>query len=212
MLRALCLVLFVVGPVLPLTGCSWLDHRARDAADVFLIAPEWGLYGVKAQVGPWGQPGVIGGLRGPYGSPGGFGLLGPHLGRYEVGETMIYPFFGFVQSRRGASDHRHKDFHVKGLWWIPILEPQTDPAAIFGGFEDAGDRRRLAPRYTQIEIVAGAFVGLRLGFNPGELVDFIAGLFGFDLYGDDDAKVDPKDAPGDLPSVGPTELGASAEA
>lgn len=39
--------------------------------------------------------------------------------------------------------------------------------------------------YTGFEAVAGAVVSLRLGANPGELVDFLLGFAGVDVMGDD---------------------------
>ncbi len=41
------------------------------------------------------------------------------------------------------------------------------------------------PTWTHIEVAAALGVGFRLGFNPGELLDFLLGFFGVDLYGDD---------------------------
>jgi hypothetical protein len=38
---------------------------------------------------------------------------------------------------------------------------------------------------TRIEVSAGVLFGARIGFNPGELVDFLAGIVGLDLYKDD---------------------------
>jgi hypothetical protein len=40
-------------------------------------------------------------------------------------------------------------------------------------------------RLTKIEIEAGFMLGFRFGFNPGELLDFLGGFFGYDLYDDD---------------------------
>jgi hypothetical protein len=65
---------------------------------------------------------------------------------------------------------------------IPWIEPQTDPDGYFGGVEDAGNWRRLAPRYTALESSLAAQGGIRLGVNPGEPLDFFAGRFGFDVY------------------------------
>ena len=46
--------------------------------------------------------------------------------------------------------------------------------------------------YTQIEVAAGAGGSVRLGFNPGELLDFLFGWLGADLYGDDQARFWPE--------------------
>jgi hypothetical protein len=46
----------------------------------------------------------------------------------------------------------------------------------------------LAPAYyyTQIELSVGLFGGLRIGLNPGELIDALAGIFTFDPFSDDE--------------------------
>ena len=44
---------------------------------------------------------------------------------------------------------------------------------------------RQAEYYTQLEVFIGALGTLRLGLNPGELVDFSLGWTGIDIYGDD---------------------------
>lgn len=49
-----------------------------------------------------------------------------------------------------------------------------------------GPRRRLTPHYfTKLEIAASCGVGLRLGFNPGELLDFLLGWATIDIFNDD---------------------------
>ncbi len=40
--------------------------------------------------------------------------------------------------------------------------------------------------YTDIQLRLGLYYGFTLGFNPGELIDFLASLLGFDLYSDDE--------------------------
>lgn len=39
--------------------------------------------------------------------------------------------------------------------------------------------------YTRLEFQVGAYLGIRMGFNPGEFLDFLVGLVGLDLYADD---------------------------
>ena len=57
--------------------------------------------------------------------------------------------------------------------------------------------RRIAPRYTQLEVSAGVYAGgLRLGANPGELLDFLLGWFLVDIYDDEvstDEELDERD-------------------
>ena len=40
---------------------------------------------------------------------------------------------------------------------------------------------------------------MRLGFNPGELLDFVFGWLGADLFGDDQARLMPKPEPEPAP-------------
>ncbi len=46
--------------------------------------------------------------------------------------------------------------------------------------------------FTQMEVSLGVFGGVKLGFNPGELLDFLLGWFTIDLYGDDAPFPDPR--------------------
>jgi hypothetical protein len=41
------------------------------------------------------------------------------------------------------------------------------------------------PYWTQIEVIGDVGVGCRLGFNPGELLDFILGWTTIDIFDDD---------------------------
>ena len=47
------------------------------------------------------------------------------------------------------------------------------------------DGRRAWYKYSDIEVTAAVFVGFSFGINPGELLDFLAGFAGLDLYRDD---------------------------
>ncbi|MDH5657276.1 MAG: hypothetical protein OEZ34_15295 [Spirochaetia bacterium] len=51
-----------------------------------------------------------------------------------------------------------------------------------------------APGYyfTQIDVSIGLYYGIRVGFNPGELLDFLLGWFKVDLYHDDEPFEDPR--------------------
>jgi hypothetical protein len=52
-------------------------------------------------------------------------------------------------------------------------------------FNQDKDHPLLHPFYTQIEVAGGFIATLRVGFNPGELLDFIVGWTTIDLFGDD---------------------------
>lgn len=45
--------------------------------------------------------------------------------------------------------------------------------------------------FTQLEVSLGLYGGVRLGINPGELLDLLLGLFTIDLYSDDEPYADP---------------------
>ena len=45
-----------------------------------------------------------------------------------------------------------------------------------------------AEQFTQIEILFGLGITFRLGFNPGELIDFLLGWSTVDIYHDDIGK------------------------
>jgi len=51
-----------------------------------------------------------------------------------------------------------------------------------------------APHYTQVEVAGGFLFTVRAGCNLGELLDFLVGWCGADLYGDDEPR------PGNSPS------------
>ncbi len=41
------------------------------------------------------------------------------------------------------------------------------------------------PYYTEVEVVLACVWSIRLGFNPGECLDFLLGWGGIDIYNDD---------------------------
>lgn len=50
----------------------------------------------------------------------------------------------------------------------------------------------MIPYYTQCEVAVGTFFpSIRLGFNPGELLDFILGWTTIDIFRDDLEKDEP---------------------
>jgi hypothetical protein len=48
--------------------------------------------------------------------------------------------------------------------------------------------------WTQVEVEAGVIFAVHAGFNPGELLDFLLGWFGADIYGDDCGSADQREA------------------
>jgi hypothetical protein len=68
----------------------------------------------------------------------------------------------------------------------PMTHPDADQQA---WLEEHRMVLNPARYYSQIEVVAAAGVSLRIGFNPGELLDFFLGWFGVDTYHDDPSRL-----------------------
>jgi len=114
-------------------------------------------------------------------SEGTYGLRGGALvaDKYSVGAMLLVVGFEEFKdnSQNKLVEKRDKDIDY---WnWL-----------VFPGWGDywtdgSGQPIRAAPCYTQIEAVFGLGFTVRAGFNPGELLDFLLGWFGIDIYGDD---------------------------
>ena len=165
--------------VLLCAGCAspyWQDRRA-DAADVFTATVGVGL-GATARIGPlhaglgvnWDFYGIEAGEIGKLGSLGeaivGLGDKATDVCIVCMGGSEI------DQGERSAVRGKNVAYRPSGIpFWDPPPPESPNPA-----------------RWTQIEVAAGLLGGVRLGFNPGELLDFLLGFFGVDLYGDDLAR------------------------
>ncbi len=165
------------------SGCAgYFARRLDDAGDIFTATVEAKSVGFKAQMGPWGGLGVYGSDSDAFG----VGFIGGQRTSYDFTDVTLPPFLGFVQKFRNFDDdRRRKEFHVVQSWGVPYLRPQTNPSGFSGGFKDAGDWRRVAPRYTQVEFAFGFWGGIRLGMNFGEFIDFLVGWTTLDIFGDD---------------------------
>ncbi len=166
-----------------LSGCmtQYAIDRRRDAADIVTLSFGYGA-GVKARVGPI-QAGVFGnvdkiGLRG-----GEFHLPMRGYGGVRTAYKCwpgimdycytIYSAESFSTPFDTLSSKREKNYGAIGLFCISIANSQRD-------------MRKLNASYlTQFELAAGLGITARLGLNPGELFDFILGMFGVDIYRDD---------------------------
>lgn len=164
------------------SGCAssgYLKDRMHDGADVFTATAGKG-FGVQTRVGP-AHVGLLGagdrvGIRGgqvlPLRSSAGPSFIdsGAYGGEYCIG-VFGYEYFGTMAGTENGG--RHKEFETI-FCFIPTGESLKSGKPV------------LNPAYwTQIEVVAGVGISLRLGFNPGELVDFLLGWFGLDIYSDD---------------------------
>lgn len=165
----------VTGLAVTALGCSspYLTNRVRDAADVATVSCGYGI-GVRARVSAIGTGlfanrdlvGLRGGHLGMLREPGGAFLSDVDLVVYRM--EVFFP-----QSE--TADARHKDFVAVGI----------GPWTKGGEFELFRHSHATPQFYSQIEIAAGLGPSIRLGVNPGELVDFFVGLAGVDLFGDD---------------------------
>jgi hypothetical protein len=157
------------------SACSYCDDRLRDAGDIFTVVGGIGG-GAKARVGP-----INAGLlfaADQIGWKGGHSMS-PWEPPARTGDMDLQlVLFGMDESQRGFHDGRKRPkAHMAPnlIFTLPTIghgaEFPEDPSYL-----------------TQIEVVLGAGGTLRLGFNPGELLDFLLGIFGVDLFGDDDRK------------------------
>jgi hypothetical protein len=159
-------------------GCAtsgyWAD-RARDGADIFSLAVGQGL-GVKARIGP-----VTAGLLEDYTAAG---LRGGEFCRQDLSERDIdYDKLRAIDGQFIVDNaerfnltklQRRKNFEASSLgggMHIPLLSLlQSDSSFAY---------------YAQIEAVAGLYGSVRVGFNVGELFDFIIGWTTIDILHDD---------------------------
>lgn len=158
-------------------GCSnnsYLTKRGRDALDIVTVGVGVGLGG-KARVGPL-QVGLLAdipriGLRG-----GEFrDAQGPGKGWFPPLSYDLQWVIKGSETFNGAKHDRRKNFRAFAK--VPF-------------FHRAVPSRASPYYFTHIEIAADLLLGVRLGFNPGELVDFLLGWGGVDLFKDDVAVQD----------------------
>jgi len=159
-----------------LTGCAstkgYLVDRGRDAADIVTIGIGTGL-GAKARLGPL-QAGALldvpqvalrgGAFCSKNPTCGGGGPIGLFSLPQSFDLTVL--FWGaetFGQNE--VTKLRKKDFAAS----MPRLDVVNKPAYW----------------YTELEGVVALGLSVRLGINPGELLDFILGWTTLDLFNDD---------------------------
>jgi hypothetical protein len=156
-------------------GCAspYMIDRGRDAADIFTATVGAGL-GAKARVGPV-NTGLYAGL-GSQGIRGGSILDGmrpvpppPPVSKLsQIPNSADYDIllWGEEQLDDPLLDPRGKNFNATPV--LPFLRISRAPSY-----------------YTQCDITIGLIYSTRLGFNPGELLDFILGWTTIDIFTDD---------------------------
>lgn len=158
------------------SACSrtgyWQD-RGLDAADIFTASFGYGA-GASARVGPLMGPSLIMQFD-QFGLRGGdfFSQWGQDSGSVHfllVGGDSFY-------SDSDIPDIRKKEYTT---WWFLIPISLNHP-----------ETREPTPLHywTQVEATIALGGSVRLGFNPGELVDLVGGFLGYDLYKDDLSKL-----------------------
>lgn len=199
MIRSMRALLAVA--LISLSGCSvrtYFSDRGRDLADIATITTGTG-FGLRAQVGPLAVAPVIMqsdamGLRG-----GEFFRVG------SVDENLLHPpvdggALWWASSTFYLEDSLRLEDRGKAVVALPVPESDRDMSfTVFSGnvpfvcvprtnwkAENVVIQRYPAHYWTQIEVVAALMGSLRVGVNPGELVDFVLGWLPYvDLYGDD---------------------------
>jgi len=159
-----------------MTGCAstkgYFIDRGRDGVDIFTCSVGLGL-GAKARIGPAGA-----GLMVQH------DMAGLRRGQISINDQTWnlnhgFPWIDYVvlcigsESCNGEyylNDARSKSFHA--LMEIPFVYTVEE-------------RESRCAYYTQIEAVIAPGPSLRLGFNPGELLDFILGWTTIDILKDD---------------------------
>ena len=169
------------------SGCAspyWQNRRA-DAADVFTATIGVGL-GATARIGPLhaglgGNFDLYGIEAGKVGELGNTGALVLDSGGHFAGDASLIAWGTSRIDLLGEGHARGKQVYSdRGSFGrIPFWNPPTPES-------------QNPARWTQIEVAVGLLGGLRLGFNPGELLDFVLGFFGIDIYGDDLASAEPE--------------------
>ena len=169
------------------TGCAstkgYFVDRGRDATDIVTAAVGFGA-GAKIRVGPY-QAGVLENMD----------ICGLRSGQWFPDETYhdrgptpydsILVDHGCELSPFGKTASPRKKSYYSAYAFPFLWLPQDQPAFFTNYLQTVYCTRDCVPYFTQIEVVAGLGLTVRLGFNPGEILDFFTGWFGMDLFRDD---------------------------
>jgi len=163
---------------LALSSCSapgYLGDRTRDLADVFVLTVSAGPeVSVDVQATDAVHLAVGGGAHGEA------GLIGRHVGTAGV-MTLGLPAAPFLED--GILYGRYVFSETGGAWELSDVQDECYIIHALG--TEPTNPKTDAWHALDLEVGATVLVGARVGLRPGELVDFLAGLFGFDPIGDD---------------------------
>lgn len=201
-------IVVAVVVIASMTGCAstnaYLADRGRDAADVLTCTIGLGI-GAKVRVGPiqtgWLKNADLVGVRGGQAFAG--HLLNDTT-EYEVGpvamlslpvELVIYTFFpdywAFLTGNWGDGAKIYRDWSTGHDLFRLTLTPKPSETLKLRGKEIDSRNTFLVitddsiQHLSQVEVVAGLGPSVRLGFNPGELLDFMLGWTTIDIFNDD---------------------------
>jgi hypothetical protein len=201
-------------------SCSspYLKNRGRDFADILTIEAQTRSYGAALRIGPL-QAGLN--YKSPEGGAYGLrgGHVGSHHtasftallfgSDYFSSSELTDLLRGGIPEERGGraatlpsdDESEEESFSAEGDNMLELRRKEYRARAPFGTSIPLQKKRRLfrgtegfvtAPYYTQIDATVGLFGGIHIGFNIGELLDFVLGLLTVDIYGDDEPFPDPR--------------------
>lgn len=184
------MALFLVCVVAFGGGCAsspYLKDRQRDLADIVTVTAGAGA-GVKGRVGPI-QIGLMfncaeAGLRG-----GEFVAAAP-FEKAEAGipKSLDLLFFAYgIETFNGGplAPERGKSFHALTVAYLTAPVPEGWINSKAKRTAEGPAKYSPVPYWTEIEAAVGVGGTLRLGLNPGELLDFLIGWTTLDIFGDD---------------------------
>lgn len=163
-------ILLFVLLAISLTSCAYTRNRINDAKDIFTLCVNPSL-GCQVQTGP---------IRTGVGvSISVYGMSDGYVGECGTGRREV-PTIQYILIGPGGKEswngnivrERGKEYEQKQYFLVGLPKYSNSKAW-------------MKPYYTQFEVDAGFLVGLRVGVNPGEILDFFLGFFGVDMYGDD---------------------------
>jgi hypothetical protein len=169
------------------TGCAtpYMHERVADAKDILTATVGVGG-GARARVGPL-HAGLMVGL-GDIGLRSGalMQTIGGPCNPNEI-ELIGYGEELFAPSRFPDYDISDARLEAKGYETETHFVPFVTTDARTTEDDESGQAPRIGlhPYWTQIDIQAGFLATVRLGFNPGELLDFILGWTTIDIFKDD---------------------------
>ena len=185
---ALLLMLAVAG-----SGCvgarGYFGDRWADAKDVFTASVGTGG-GVKARVGPVNAGfflnSDLAGLRGGEC----FSLPDGPLAGGDADATLLFFFSDQFDLRHPPQSRSGTGASLRRVWAVGDSLAARNKCYRYGVVPlpsplGASEFPRVPYYYTQIEVAVGVGGTLRLGVNPGELLDFLLGWTTLDIFRDD---------------------------